>query len=216
MTPTEHYRGQRLALADWYDGLGAGELSAPVPGCPAWTVKDLLAHLVFLPVSVRDGDLADAGSPAWTARHVDAGRDLSVPQLLDTWSQVGPDFEDSLADKGFLGWVFTYDVTMHGDDAREAVGVPLGTTPTHAVVLDGIIDRARKRAEGLGTLTIRSAERSWTLGDGEPSTTLTVPDEGELARVIGGRRSDDEVRALDWAGDPEPWVTVLPLFHASR
>ena len=35
-------------------------------------------------------------------------------------------------------------------------------------------------------------------------------------RVVGGRRTDDEVRALDWTGDPEPWLPVLPLFRPSR
>ncbi|MDX6219956.1 MAG: hypothetical protein QOJ48_1637, partial [Frankiales bacterium] len=124
-----------------------------------------------------------------------------------------PAFEAGLADRGFLGWVFTYDVTMHGDDVLEALGRPLGSSPTHAVVLDGIIDRARARAEGIGTLNLRAGERRWALGVGEPAATLTLPDEGELARVIGARRSDDVVRQMDWTGDPEPWIPVLPLFR---
>ena len=196
--------------------LAADDLARVVPGCPAWTVRDTLAHLVGLPVSVRAGDLADAGTPAWTARHVEARRGRTVEELLAEWAEVGPGFEQSLAEKGFVGWVFTYDVTMHGDDVREALGLPLGATPTHAAVLDGIIDRARTRAEGVGTLTLRAGERTWTLGAGSPSATLTAPDEGELGRVIGARRSDDAVRAMDWTGDPEPWLPVLPLFRPGR
>ena len=213
-TPTDHYRGQRLALTDLYGGLAAEDLSRRVHGCPEWQVKDVLAHLVGVPVSLRTGDMSDAGSPSWTRRQVEAGRTKSVPQLLDDWAAEGPAFEEGLAGKGFMGWVFTYDVTMHGDDVLEALGLPLGTSPTHSLVLDGIIDRARARADGLGTLTIHAGERTWTLGGGEPVATLTVPDEAELARVIGARRDDDAVRQMDWSGDPEPWIPVLPLFRA--
>lgn len=216
MTPTEHYRGQRLALTELYGGLAAADLSRTVPGCPQWQVKDVLGHLVGVPLSLRAGDMSDAGSPAWTQRQVDARRDRPVQDVLDEWAEEGPAFEEGLSDKGFMGWVFTYDVVMHGDDVLEALGLPLGATPTHAVVLDGILDRARPRADGIGTLTIRAGDREWVLGDGDPAATLSAPDEGELARVIGARRSDDVVRAMDWTGDPEPWIPVLPLFRADR
>ena len=72
------------------------------------------------------------------------------------------------------------------------------------------------RARAIGTLTLRAGDRQWTLGEGEPAATLTVADEGELARVIGARRSDDVVRAMAWTGDPEPWIPVLPLFRPGR
>lgn len=105
---------------------------------------------------------------------------------------------------------------MPGDDIREALGLPLGSSETHAVVLDGIIERARGRAEGLGTLTITSGDGEWVLGGGVPHATLRVDDPGELARVIGGRRDDQLVRALAWEGDPRPWLPVLPLFREGR
>ncbi|MCU1602396.1 MAG: hypothetical protein JWO22_3105 [Frankiales bacterium] len=213
MTPSGHYRSQRLAVTELYGGLDASDLARVVPGCPQWQVRDVLGHLVGLPAAVAAGDLADAGSPAWTQRQVEARRDVPVPDLLAQWDTA---FEESLDDRGFAGWVFTYDVTMHHDDVREALGLPLGATPTHAAVLDGIIDRARTRAEGIGTLTLQAGDRTWTLGEGAPTATLTVADEGELARVIGARRTDEQVRALDWTGDPEPWIPVLPLFRDGR
>lgn len=213
MLVSEHYRGQRLALSDLYAGLGADDLSRTVPGCPAWQVKDVLGHLAVETSYVLSGDMADAGQPSWTGRQVDSARDKSVAELVDLWAETAERFEPWLDEAGFLGWVFTYDVTMHGDDVREALGLPLGSTDTHAQVLDGILDRARTRADGLGTLTISAGDRTWVLGEGEPQATLTAPDEGELARVIGARRADDVVRAMDWTGDPEPWIPVLPLFR---
>ena len=192
------------------------ELATTVPGCPLWTVRDLLSHLVGLPADALAGNLANAASPDWTHAQIEARRDLSVADLVEEWTANGPAFEASLPDRGFLGWVFTYDVTMHGDDLREALGLPLGTSETHAVVLDGIIERARGRAEGIGTLTLRAGDGEWVLGEGDPQSSLTVAHAGELGRVIGARRDDAAVRGMTWEGDPEPWLPVLPLFRPGR
>ena len=216
MEIADHYRSQREELSALALTLDAHQLARPVPGCPLWTVKDLLGHLVGLPTDALEGRMDGAPSEAWTQAQVDARRDVPVPSLVEEWAERGPAFEAGLEERGFQGWVFTFDVTMHGDDLREALGLPLGSSETHRVVLDGIIRLAKRRADGLGTLTVRAGDATWALGEGEPQTTLTAPGTGELARVFGARRSDDAVRALAWDGDPEPWVPVLPLFRADR
>lgn len=213
MEVAEHYRGQREELSALVRGLDTAQLDAAVPGCPLWTVRQTLSHLVGVTADVCSGTMEDAGQPVWTQAQVDARADKSIAELVEEWTQRGPGFEEALPTMGFTGWVFTYDVTMHGDDIKEALGLPLGSSETHRVVLDGIIDRARSRAEGIGTLTLKAGDETWVLGDGDPAASLTVASIGELARVIGSRRSDEAVRALDWTGDPEPWIPVLPLFR---
>jgi uncharacterized protein (TIGR03083 family) len=212
----DHYRGQREELCALALGLSADQLATPVPGCPRWQVQDVLRHLVGITADACSGTMEGAGSPPWTQAQVDARKGQPVADVVQEWTERGPGFEAALAGMGFLGWVFTYDVTLHGDDVREALGLPLGTSATHALVLDGIVERARLRAKDAGTLVLRAGDRSWTLGAGEPTATLTAPDEGELARVVGGRRSDEQVRALAWTGDLEPWLDVLPLFREGR
>jgi uncharacterized protein (TIGR03083 family) len=213
MDVAEHYRGQREELSALVLGLDAGQVDTAVPGCPLWDVRQTLSHLVGVTADVCSGTMADAGQPVWTQAQVDARSDKSVQELVEEWTKRSVGFEEALPSMGFTGWVFTYDVTMHGDDIREALGLPLGSSETHRVVLDGIIDRARSRAEGIGTLTLSSGDETWTLGEGQPSASLRVGSIGELARVIGARRDDVTVRALDWTGDPEPWIPVLPLFR---
>jgi uncharacterized protein (TIGR03083 family) len=212
----DHYRSQREDLSTLALTLTDEQLARQVPGCPDWTVRDLFGHLVGVPADALAAELDGAGQPPWTQQQIEARRALSVAELVAEWERTGPALEQTLDELGFLGWILTYDVTMHGDDLREALGLPLGDSPTHAAVLDGIIDRARRRAVGLGSLVLRSGGREWVLGEGEPRATLTVDDPGELARVIGARRADDEIRGLDWTGDPEPWIGVLPLFRAER
>lgn len=216
MAVGEHYRGQREALSAFYAGLDERQLATVVPGCPEWTVRDLLAHLVGVPADVTGGVIEGSGGPAWTQAQVEARRSQSVPELLAEWERTGPAFEGALPSLGFLGKVLVWDVTMHGDDAREALGLDLGTTGTHAFVLDGLVEGFRRRAEGVaGTVRLVAGERSWEVGSGEPVATV-VTDAGELGRVLGGRRSDEQVRALDWTGDPAPWLDALPLFRDGR
>jgi hypothetical protein len=38
----------------------------------------------------------------------------------------------------------------------------------------------------------------------------------ELMRAIGGRRSVDQIKALDWDGDPDVWISSLALFGRHR
>lgn len=216
MEPAEHYRSQREWLSDLYATLSPEQLATVVPGSPKWTVRDALGHMVGVTASVCEGAMDNAGSPAWTQAQVEARRDRSVAELLEEWGKRGVGFEEAIPQMGFMGWVFVYDVTMHGDDVREALGMPLGSTPTHAAVLDGIIAQAGRRAKEIGTLTMRAGDRSWEIGSGEPRAELVARDAGELARVVGARRSDEQVLAMDWQGDPTPWLEALPLFREGR
>ena len=211
MEAGDHYRSQRRAATELYRGLDEQRLAAAVPGCPQWTVRDALGHMVGLPADVAAGVMAGAGSPAWTGKQVSDRASASVEDLLAEWEQTAPPFEASLAGLGTIGWIFVMDLTMHLDDVREALGLPLG-----ALVLDRLVDQAEKRAAGVGTLVLHSEGNQGRIGAGEPVAELRIDDRGEMARVFGGRRTDDQVRALDWTGDPEPWLPVLPLFREGR
>lgn len=216
MEPEDHYRGQREELCALFASLDEQQLQTAVPGSPTWVVRDVLAHLVGVTADFCSGTLEGAGTPPWTQAQVDARRDKTVPEMVEEWSKRGVGFEEAMPQMGFFRVASVYDVTLHGDDVREALRMPLGTSPTHAWVLDGIIDLAAKRAKGVGTLVLHSEGNSGTIGEGEPTAELRMDDRGEVARVFGGRRTDDQIRALDWTGDPEPWLPVLPLFRDDR
>lgn len=215
MEVADHYCGQREELTALVAGLGPDQLATRVPACPDWTVRDLLAHLVGVTSDVLAGRMEGAPSPGWTQAQVDARAGVGVDALLEEWAANAAAFDEALAGLGFLGWVLTYDVTLHGDDLREALGLPLGSSETHATTLDGMVRLARRRAEGVpGSLRLVCGDRTWEIGASQPVAVLALDDPGELLRVLGGRRDDDAVRALPWTGDPEPWLPVLPLFRS--
>lgn len=213
MEPEDHYRGQREELCDLFASLDDKQLATAVPGTPKWVVKDVLAHLTGVTADFCSQNLEGAGTPPWTQAQVDSRRDKSVAELVEEWSKRGVGFEASMPEMGFFRFASVYDVTMHGDDVREALHLPLGSSATHAWVLDGLVDLADKRAKDVGSLILHSEGNQGQLGAGDPVAELRIDDRGEMARVFGGRRTDDQVRALDWTGDAEPWLAVLPLFR---
>ena len=211
-SPAPHYRARREALSALVEGLAPEERLTRVPGCPEWTVHDVVAHLTGVTADVCSGTMDGAGGPAWTQAQVDARAQRSTEEVLTEWTKRSVGFEEQLPAMGFLGWVFTFDVTLHADDVREALGLPLPEDDTAWVVLEGLLGRAGKRAEGRGRLEVRVADRVLSVGEGD-TTTVTIPTVGEALRAVGDRRTDEQLRAYAWEGDPEPWVAALPLFR---
>ncbi|MCU1590921.1 MAG: hypothetical protein JWP11_2177 [Frankiales bacterium] len=212
MGPDKHYTSQRRRIGELVRGLTPQQLGSRTVGCPEWSVHEVLAHLTGLSADVRTGRMEGAGSPAWTAVQVTERKGKDVDALLAEWEANAAAVEQSMVDSG--SWIFVWDATMHEDDMREALGLPLGDSDTHGNVLNGLVRRAGQKIgeAGLPAVEIRAGAQSWTAGEGAPAASVTVADEGELGRVLGGRRTHDQIRALAWTGDPEPYLPHLTLF----
>lgn len=214
MGPAEHYRAERLRITELAAGFSDEQLETCVPGCPDWTVRELLSHLTAVAADVHEGRTESAGSPSWTGAQVAARQGRDVGELLAEWGAHGPDVEAAMDPGDLEAWRVAYDAAMHHDDLREALGLPYAVGPTQSSVLDGLVMVAGQRfaAAGLPALTARAGDRDRTAGSGEVAATVTAPNEGELARVFAGRRSAEQLRALDWTGDPEPYLPHLAEF----
>ena len=57
----------------------------PVPACPGWTVKDVVAHLAGVFDDIQRGNLEDATTDAWTAAQVEKRRDRSLSNIGADW-----------------------------------------------------------------------------------------------------------------------------------
>lgn len=213
LTLAQHYDSRREAVSQLVGELSLAALATRVPGCPLWDVRELVSHLAALPHDALDGRSEGAGSDPWTARQVLERQGVVIADLLAEWDEWGPQFATVLDALGAVGQRVVFDATLHEDDLREALGEPYGDSPTHTMVLAGLIDTARERlsAAAASGLTVRAAGRSWELGQGTPVATVTAPGLGELARALAGRRSKEQLAALDWEGDSAPFLPHLPL-----
>jgi uncharacterized protein (TIGR03083 family) len=207
------YAEARGRITDIVSGLSDDQLQAPVPCTPGWTVRDLLSHVVGVAADVTSGRTEGGGSPPWTAAQVEARRDRSVKELLDEWAEVGPQLEKLLDEVPPVQRTLA-DITCHEHDLRGAVGQP-GARDSGNVdfaLQMGVAGLGSRITEaGLPALRLKSGNQEWEVGSGEPVVTVTA-DAFDLQRSLFGRRSLDQIRALQWDGDSEPYLPVFSVF----
>ncbi len=180
---------------------------APVPACPEWTVRDLLSHLVGIAATMI-GRLS-----GWPPAGRSSSADLDAAGLLAEWDRLGERVEQLVADQGG-GDVLLMDAFTHELDLRSAMGIPFPTchtafAPAFAVVRRGFAGAVE--AGGLPGLLLRTGDDEWAVGGAPTATvTATVTAGGyDLYRSLSGRRTHEQIAALDWSSRPGPW---LPAF----
>jgi uncharacterized protein (TIGR03083 family) len=189
-----------------------GDADTPVPTCPGWTVKDLVAHLAGSLDAYTTGALEGATSPSWGDKQIEERRDRSLDDCLVEWEKSAQE-PGGLFDSQ-LGLVAVADVLAHEQDIRTALDRP-GHRDGEGILASvelalGFLDQ-KLQASDLPALRIETEDVEKTIGDGEPAGTLRTSTY-ELWRSLHGRRSRAQVRALDWSVDPEPWLEVIFLF----
>ena len=207
--------------------------SKSVPATPDWTVRDVVAHVTGIAVAgaagVIPGDLnlleqfrdpeVVAARNEFADGHVARREDSSPDELLTEWAAAEEELLARLrGENGGLPFgydvVVTTDLCVHTDDVANALGLPPNRDLSAArVALAGYafgVDY-RIRALDLPALGLRYNAKTKVLGEGEPAATVSA-DPWELLRVLAGRRSREQILALDWEGDPEPYVGLLPAY----
>lgn len=189
-----------------------GNQETPVPACPGWTVKDVIAHLTGALIDLSTGNTNGAPGPDWTATHVERYRESNLKEIADTWREAA-DSPEAKSLYGKMGAHLLPDVVTHEFDVRGALGNVdnRDSAGLHAIypVVIGWLDGAFEK-KNLPAITISSEVDPVVIGDGMPQSTL-VSTLFELSRVFTGRRSVAQVAAMDWSVDPAPWVANLSV-----
>lgn len=185
-----------------------------VPACPDWTVHDLCAHLVGVPAALVARDNPPPGdNQPWVDRHVAERADRSLGQLLDEWDEVGPPFEGLMRKLPHAFGGLVYDAVAHEHDLRGALGRPgdrdgAGVLASLDLVVAIVARDLATNGPSPGTLRLHAGGREWVVGEGEPTLSLTTTS-FELMRLLGSRRSRDQILAAPWDGDVGPFLPVL-------
>lgn len=182
-----------------------------VPTCPGWTIKDMVAHLAGFFAAYKSKGQEGFG-PGWAERENEQRRDRTFQECIDEWSahvrDPGDLFESS------LGTVAVADVLAHEQDIRTALNRPGGRDDENIVpsieLALSFLEKAASQKE-LPTLRIVTEDVDHQIGDGPPRVTLQTSS-FELFRTLHGRRTVDQARALDWDGDPGPWLQSIYIF----
>ena len=209
---TAVYRDTRLRVGALVAGAGPPEVvgERPVPACPQWKVRDVVAHLAGVCDDILAGRLDGVATDPWTAAQVERRAGHPLDHIVAEWNELGARVEDTFGPGGAPAQL-VFDEVTHEQDLRGALSAPGGDDSAVAVALGFVVPGfgAIVAGAGLGALRVRAGDGDWDLGEGEPAATLTGTPL-DVLRSLSGRRSGPRFAALDWGtADPEPW---LPLF----
>src|SRR4051794_25097228 len=185
------------------------ETGRRVPACPAWTVRDLLSHMVGLDVDVLAGDEPDDHNAGWTQRQVDERRGLDVVALLEEWSGTTAPLRAWMARHGTrpMG-----DVVIHEQDLRGALGAPgARDTAGLAVLRDRFAGRLADRVAAAGLPPVALVGQTWRSGPEDGAGAVLRATDFDLARAVLTRRSAAQLRSWTAAGDVTPYLPHFAL-----
>ncbi|MCA1727693.1 MAG: maleylpyruvate isomerase family mycothiol-dependent enzyme [Actinobacteria bacterium] len=229
------YEETQRNLAALVRELPEDELSTTVPASPDWTVKDVVAHVTGIAADVSGGTLPEeldilramsdpehaAIRDAVTARQVGDRRDRSLEEILEEWDgALDPLLEMIRGERPFprpvpfADAVVVTDLAVHAQDVRNAVRRPGDRDSAGvSVSLTGYAATLGMKlgAAGLPALRLRYDGKERVVGQGEPGATVSA-ERYELVRALSGRRSRDQILAMEWEGDPGPYVDLIPAY----
>src|SRR3954453_20306298 len=192
--------------------------ATPLPACPGWRVRDVIAHLSGLATDIASGNLDGAATDAWTAAQVDARRALSLDDLLAESDDVGPRLAGFLDDfPGRYGAQVVADITVHEHDIRGALrrpGARASTGVAHAVdfLLSTFVEPGA-RALGLPALHITDGTRS-TLVGGHDDAPSDATEATQTALTTGSWPPGDSEPAPASASTPRLAASTFELLRA--
>jgi uncharacterized protein (TIGR03083 family) len=215
------------------DGLSDDRLSTLISACPAWTARELAAHMTGVaadaitarfPVVNPHGPWGERRPiiDAFTAGHVTTRRHMTIDEVLAEWADHVPVLARMLRGEiafpagsiPVIDWMVVCDIAVHNQDLRGALDMP-GDRDSAAVALSlrryvaGVSQRIARA--GMPALRLGTQHGEYVAGRGTPSCTVTAS-QWELFRALCSRRSASQIRSLRWDGDAEIYLPLLPAY----
>ena len=196
------YRGVRLRVTELLRDRPDVEVEQIAPATPEWRIRDVAAHMGGVCDDIANGNMAGVTTNAWTQAQVDKRHDWELRRVLDDWEGHAGTVEPMLNDIGQPIGQMVFDAWTHEQDIRGAFGEPGGRDSAAAeVAFTWFREAAGPAGIGGGTLEVVTESGTYAIGEGDPIRTLRAS-RFELLRTVTGRRSREQVEALDCDGPP--------------
>jgi uncharacterized protein (TIGR03083 family) len=207
------YRASRERMLEIATSLDETAAHRRVPACPAWTVRDLMSHVAGIASDLSTGRRPEGETQAWVDRQVAERSTRTLTEIASEWDEAGPAFEAMIEERPRRYWGLTYDTVVHEHDLRNAVGRPGARDSAGVEVAAELglrlvaLDLAK---HGLPAFRAVIDGRERVVGDGQPELTLEAS-AFEALRLLGSRRTLEQVRAARFTGDLDRYLGGL--FH---
>jgi uncharacterized protein (TIGR03083 family) len=201
------YQDTQARVAALVAGLDAAALATPVPACPGWSVRDVVAHELAITEDALAGRLTGPPDDEQTAAQVArfAGHDFG--DMLATWARTAPQFAGIVS--SFEVWPAVVDIVSHEQDIRGAIGQP-GERDSDVVRRAAAVMLSELAPPVPLRVTVEDAE--FRVGPDEGPELALATTRFEALRWRLGRRSRAQLAALAWSGDPAPVLDHLAIF----
>jgi uncharacterized protein (TIGR03083 family) len=167
------YRESRERIGALVRDLSDEQRGCRVPACPEWTITDTVAHLAANAADELAGTLTAVPNDEQTAAQVQRRRGRSPEEILTEWDSAAKQIEPLIAAHPLaIAWV--NDVLAHEADIRGAVGAGRPPEPAWTAALELARPLFARRPGHMGELTILDGEHHFTVGSGDPATTVEV------------------------------------------
>jgi uncharacterized protein (TIGR03083 family) len=207
----ELYRDTRERLCGLVSGLDPAALTAPVPACPGWTVRDVIAHLTAVVEDALAGRLAGIPDEEFTAEQIGRMADVPVAELLERWSAGAPQFEEAI--EALEIWPAAIDLATHEQDIRGAIGRP---GARDCAVIRRCTPMLLSMWNPSVQVTVSTEDGDVVAGASESGPGLTLlTTRFDAFRWRMGRRSLTQLGAMDWSADPAGVLGELTIFGPS-
>jgi hypothetical protein len=175
--------------------------------CPAWSVRDVVAHMVAVAQDWASGRLAGPPTDAQTAAQVARFSGCDKATILAAWTDAAEQL-DQLAETEALQAPLG-DITAHEHDVRGAIGRP-GARDSAAVwhSTDQLLANLRTPVP----LRVTVEDGHYRSGPQDPDEIVLHTSRFEALRWRTGRRSRAQLAAMDWSSDPAPILDHLYMF----
>lgn len=201
------YRDTRERLIQLLSELDGAALATRVPACPAWSVREVVAHLTAVSQDVLAGRLTRIPTERETAAQVARFKDHDLAGILAVWDEVAPHSERLVGTIG--AWPTVIDIASHEHDIRGAVSRP-GARDAGVVWQSAGWLLTRLRLPVPLRVAVEDAE--FRAGPDNGTELRLTTSRFEAFRWRLGRRSRKQLADLDWSGDPAPLLDHLTIF----
>lgn len=205
------YREARRRMTEIGRDLSAADVDTNVAACPAWSVKGLYSHVTGIAVDLGSGNSPKGDTQAWVDRQVAERDERSLSSIIDEWNDAAPAFEAMIEGAPAALWGLTYDLVVHEHDLRTAVGRP-GDRSSRGVRVAAELGLRLVKGDlakaGLPAFRAVIDGTEFVVGVGEPELELRAS-AFDCLRLLGSRRTIDELRVADFTGDLDRYLSGL-------
>ncbi len=230
------YTETRDRLVELVRPLNEPGLAAVVPATPAWTIKDVIAHLTHVAGAYAIGhhsystqDMSEIAIALpddlpvidrWAQDGVDEHRARPLEQIVAEWFEAtivlcltmrGERRLPAGMSHEVLAWAAVSDLATHAQDVRAALCVD-ADRDAYATKLayTSFMMMLEARAATPDVPPIRIVTDRGAVSLGLPTETPTIEvDWYELLRAASGRRSVSQIRQLFAPNDAEPYFAII-------